>query len=648
MKSRAPSLRPATGGRRRGKQSRRRRTQVAPVKLALPRQTVLVAAIIIAVAAVYLPALRGDFVWDDFLLITGNPLLQNFSGLREIWSGGRTADYFPLTNTVFWVEHHLFGANATGYHIVNILLQIANALLVWRLLKRLNIPGAWLTGLIFGIHPIHVASVAWISELKNLLAMFFVLLSVLCFLDSRGGSDQLDRPSGSARPAVAPYQYAASLVFFALALLSKTQVVFLPVVLLLCAWWRDKQPASLVGFAVRCEPLGSARTGVLALPKAAIKVWPFFGLAIVFGLVTMWFQNRGIGEEEIVIGSLPRRVVNAAMAIWWYAGHLFVPVRLMAIYPKWRFDSPSVLEWLPLIALIGVLLALWHWRNRGTRGAFFAVACFVVALLPVLGLVRMAYVRSGTLVADHLQYFADIPLLALFSAGVAYAWHQRQRTIQIATATIVTLLVGAMGTYAFDRADVYRNEETLWRDNLSKNSDAWQAHIMMAQRRFKQERYAEAAYHAGRAAELKPELADIHNQLGLAYCRLERFEEGIAEYRTALQLKEAKPSTASSAGVAKVRANLANALAITANHLSESPHTIPEEAMRRYDEAIRQYEEALALDPQQPAIHRNLGMLLAQLGRYDEAIPHLRTTLQMVPNEPAARETLDAIEATRH
>jgi Flp pilus assembly protein TadD len=259
----------------------------------------------------------------------------------------------------------------------------------------------------------------------------------------------------------------------------------------------------------------------------------------------------------------------------------------------------------------------------------------------------MAYVRSGTLVADHLQYFADVPLLALFSAGVAYAWNHRQRATKIATAAVVTLLVGAIGTYAFDRAEVYRNEETLWQDNLSKNPDAWQAHIMMAQRRFKQERYAEAAYHARRAAELKPELADIHNQLGLAYCRLERFEDGIAEYRKALQLKEAKPSTARSAGVAKIRANLANALAITANHLSESAPTIPEEAMRRYDEAIRQYEEALEIDPQQPAIHRNLGMLLAHLGRYDEAIPHLRATLQMVPNEPVARETLDAIEARR-
>ena len=232
------------------------------------------------------------------------------------------------------------------------------------------------------------------------------------------------------------------------------------------------------------------------------------------------------------------------------------------------------------------------------------------------------------------------------SAGLAHLWRQRQRATKIAAAAIVTLLVGAMGTYAFSRAKVYRNEETLWQDNLSKNPDAWQAHIQIAQCRFDQERYAEAAYHSRRAAELKPELADIHNLLGLAYCRLERFNEGIAEYRTALQLKEAKPSTARNASVAKIRTNLANALTITANRLSESA-PIPEEAKRRYEEAIRQYEAALERDPQQPAIHRNLGMLLIKLGRYDEAIPHLRATLQIVPNEPVARELLDAIEASR-
>src|SRR5437660_967288 len=313
------------------------------------RRLVAAAAIIVgAVLLVYLPALRAGFVWDDEQLITSNPLLRTFSGLIEIWSGGRTADYFPITNTAFWIEYHLFGDNPLGYHALNILLQAADAVLVWLVLRRLQTPGAWFAGLIFGIHPIHVESVAWISELKNVLAMFFVLVSIFCFL----ATEEKRLPGAFT-------EYIASLVFFLLALLSKTQAVFLPVVLLLCAWWRGWLSETAKSMSFRRE---------------VIRTFPFFLIAAVFSLVTIWFQNRGIGDEEIVIGSLIRRLANAGMAVWWYAGKVFVPVRLMSIYPKWRFDAPQLLEWVPLIALLSLLAIFWLWRNRGTRGAFFALA----------------------------------------------------------------------------------------------------------------------------------------------------------------------------------------------------------------------------------------------------------------------------------
>jgi tetratricopeptide (TPR) repeat protein len=576
--------------------------------------TAQMAAILVAVALVYLPALRAGFVWDDEQLLTRNPLLRTFSGLVEIWSGGRTADYFPITNTLFWIELHLFGLNPTGYHAVSIVFQAANALLLWLVLSRLRIPGAWLAGLIFGIHPVHAESVAWISELKNLLAMFFALLSIFCFFQG----DEKNR-FFSGRLA-----YVASLVLFSLALLSKTQVVFLPVALLLCAWWRSDHKTA-----------ASSR-------REIIRTWPFFLMAAVFGLVTIWFQNRGIGEEEIVTGSLARRLVNAGMAVWWYAGKVFAPVRLMSIYPAWHFDSPRLLEWLPLAGLIVLVAVLWRRRNGGARGAFFALSFFIAALLPVLGFVRMAYLRSGTLVADHFQYFADASLISLFSAGVQVISRSARREIKIATVGLSVLLLGAMGSYTWRRAEVFRDEETLWHDNLSKNPDPWQAHVRLGQRLLREEKYADAAEHLERAVGLKPQLPENRNLLGLAYCRLNRFEEGISQYREALQ--EARLSAADKSGVATIRTNLANALTLTANNLTDSTSLISGEAMQRYEEAIREYEKALELEPQQPAIHRNLGMLLAKLGRYDEAVMHLRATLQIVPDEPAARETLDAIE----
>ena len=323
------------------------------------------AAIILAVALPYLPALRGGFVWDDEPLITANPLLRTRSGLAEIWSGSRIADYFPVTNTVFWIEHHLFGVNATGYHALNILLQAANALLLWRVLRRLQIPGAFLAGLIFAIHPIHAESVVWISELKNTLSMFFFLISALFFFEIE---DQRVVSSGVA--------YGASLIAFLLALLSKTQVVFLPVALLLCAWWRN-------------SPVDSKRQGKSkGFQREIVRTVPFFLIAIVFGLITIWFQNRAIGEEEIILGPFTRRLTNAGLAIWWYAKQVFAPVRLMAVYPAWRFDAPALVDWLPLMALIGALLLFWR---RNYRGLLFAFAYFIVALLPVIGTVRMLY-----------------------------------------------------------------------------------------------------------------------------------------------------------------------------------------------------------------------------------------------------------------
>ena len=200
-----------------------------------------IAVIIIATLIVYLPSLHGDFVWDDELLITRNPLLQTWSGLGEIWSFGRTADYFPLTNTIFWIEWHLFGTATAGYHWMNIVLQIADALLLWRLLTRLGVSGAWLAGLIFAVHPVHAESVAWISELKNVLSMFWALVSVLLFLRFV-----------DCRTAYPRTTYVFSLVSFVLALLAKTQVVFLPdrdVSVSLVAGFRNRASNGLA----RCE-----------------------------------------------------------------------------------------------------------------------------------------------------------------------------------------------------------------------------------------------------------------------------------------------------------------------------------------------------------------------------------------------------------
>jgi len=178
-----------------------------------------VALIFLLAFAVYWPALRGQFVWDDLLLVDKNPLVKGEAGLRSIWF---QAD-FPLTTLAFWVQWLMWGKNPAGYHIVNVLLHALNAVLVWRVLARLRIPGAWIAGMIFAAHPVCVASVAWISELKNTLSLGFFLLSFWFYL-------KFDRQTVDGKVNQgANLWYWLSLAAFLLALLSKTSTVMLPV-----------------------------------------------------------------------------------------------------------------------------------------------------------------------------------------------------------------------------------------------------------------------------------------------------------------------------------------------------------------------------------------------------------------------------------
>ncbi|HEV2095679.1 MAG TPA: tetratricopeptide repeat protein [Chthoniobacterales bacterium] len=580
------------------------------------------AVIVAAVVIIYIPAMRAGFVWDDEPLVTKNPLLRSVAGLGEIWAGGRIADYFPLTNNLFWLEYQAFGLNAAGYHIVNVLLQAADAVLIWVVLRRLGAPGAWLAALIFGIHPVHVESVAWISELKNTLSMLFFGLAILAWLEFEAEAPRRLRP---------PVAYGVALLCFLCACLAKTQVVVLPALLLLWAWWRAPAERHARSQFVRRELL---------------RTLPFFALAAVLSLVTIWFQRRGLGGEQVIVGSFARRLANAAAAVWWYLCKVFAPISLTTVYRPWRFDAPSVASFAPLLALCTamVTLAAASRRRRLPRAVLAALAYFVLMLLPVLGFFAMAYARSGTIVADHFQYFSDISMIALFCAALSWASKMESPRLRFGVHAVVVLVVTSAGAYSYERAGVYRDEETLWRDNFAKNPDTWQGHNRIGQIRFDAGKFADAAEHFQRAAKLKPGIADNHNALGLALCRLGQFNEGIAEYQKALAQKAGHSNA--DAGAATIHMNLANALAFLANNAADAG----DESWRttaRYEGAIREYEVVLALTPRSAAAHRNLGIVFARTGRIEEAVRHLRIVLELAPNEPLAREALKAIEEQR-
>ncbi len=201
------------------------------------------ALIAVVVVIAYWPAHHGGFVLDDELLLVHNPMIKAHDGLYRYWLTKEALDYWPITNTTFWLEWRLWGMNTTGYHATNLILHIIDSLLIWLILKRLAIPWPWLAAMLFAVHPINVESVAWISQRKNVLALLFFLLSILWWLNAEDERKALDesrkhKAKKTSRRSHFLLWYSVSLLAFVLAMLSKGSVAILPAVLLLIIWWQ--------------------------------------------------------------------------------------------------------------------------------------------------------------------------------------------------------------------------------------------------------------------------------------------------------------------------------------------------------------------------------------------------------------------------
>jgi hypothetical protein len=242
------------------------------------------------------------FVWDDDLRVTENATLRSLDGLRRIWlEVGANKQYYPLVFSSFWVEYQLWGANPVGYHLVNLALHAAASVLFWRVLLALGVPGAWLAAAMFALHPVHVESVAWISERKNLLSGVLYLASALAWL-RHAEADERGEPRASRL-------YAASLALFLCALLAKTVACTLPAALLLTLWWKRGRVAG----------------------RDALTLLPFFALGIGLGLVTVWLERSEVGASGAAWDlSFPERFLIAGRAVWFYLGKLVWPAPLIS------------------------------------------------------------------------------------------------------------------------------------------------------------------------------------------------------------------------------------------------------------------------------------------------------------------------------
>ncbi|MGA3179360.1 MAG: tetratricopeptide repeat protein [Verrucomicrobiota bacterium] len=573
-----------------------------------------------ATIAAYQPAWRAGFIWDDDKYVTGNPLLTAPDGLRRIWfSLDSPSQYFPLTYTAFYLERALWGLHPVGYHCVNILLHASNALLAWRLLARLRVPGAWLAAALFALHPVQVESVAWITERKNLLMAFFFLLSLLSwtrFLDEK-----------TRRPWVS---YTLALVSYALALSAKTTACTLPAALLLVLWLQKM-------------PVSWRRLGQIA---------PFVAMGLAMGLLTVWWEryHQGTQGKLFDIGPLERLLI-ASRAAWFYAGKLLWPENLTFSYPRWTISASAPQAYIWLLATAALGMAIWRVRRWTGRGLEVAALFFGATLSPVLGFI-MLYTFVYSFVADHYQYLACLGPLALAAAGIQWGFARRTWQTPALRLLFCAALLAALGALTWRQCGLYADAETLWRTTLARNPGCWMAYDNLGVTLFKKGHPEEALAQYRKAFEINPADKDLRNNMGAALFQTGQKEEAIAQYRQALELDPNNAEARNNLAVAlfdkgakeEAIAQYRKALQIKPDY-AEARNNLGVALFDKggKEEALAQYRRALEIDPQSAKADYNLGCALASEGQLDKAISHFRRAAKNQPGYANAYSSLGLV-----
>ena len=523
---------------------------------------------------IYQPAWHGGFIWDDDRYVTNNYLLIAPDGLRRIWfSLDAPSQYFPLAYTVLGIERWLWDLNSTGYHWVSISLHVANALLVWWILARLKVPGAWLAGTIFAFHPLQVESVAWISELKNVLMGLFFLLALSTWIE------YVDATSGRRR-----FVYFLALGFYLPALLAKSTACTLPAALLLILWLKEK-------------PIGR---------RELLEIAPFIVAAVGVGLVAVWWEKYHQGTRTLVSLGPIERLLIASRAIWFYLGKILWPLNLTFIYPQWRIDPANPIGYLWLIATASAAWLIFYLRRFFGRSVEVAALFFLTTLGPLLGF-TMLYTFRFTFVADHYQYLACIGPIALAAAGLARIGGSRRNLHWLVVAVAGTILT-VLSLLTWHQAAMYRDLETLWRTTIARNPGCWMAYNNLGVVQSEKGDIEGAIEKYQQSLRLNPDYPEARYNLGSAFLQQGQTDEAIRQCELALQLLPKEPDA---------HIVLGNAFL----------------AKEDVDRAIREYAEALAVRPDDYIGHYNLAMALQQKGETERAAREYEKARALKPRE---------------
>jgi tetratricopeptide (TPR) repeat protein len=554
-----------------------------------PHPAWIALALVAAAFVAYLPALHAQYIWDDEAYVTGNETLRTPGGLLKIWlEPWATPQYYPLVHTSFWIEYRLWQLDPAGYHAVNIAIHALNGILVLLLLRRLQVPGAALAAALFTLHPVHVESVAWVTERKNVLSAFFYLAAMLVYLRFRPVGERAVGARGkeAARPRGegSAVLYGIAFLLFVAALLSKTVTASLPGALLVIVWWKE---------------------GRLTV-RDVLRLVPFFLLGLAAGISTAWLEKHRVGaygDDWTLTGA--QRLLIAGRAVWFYLGKLLWPHPLVFIYPRWELDVHSALQWAFPVAAVVLLGVLFAFRGRIGRGPLAAALFFGGTLVPALGFFDV-YPMRYSFVADHFQYLASLGVLTLVVAAATWAvsehWPGRVREARAGAA----LWLLALGTVTYVECHHYHDYETLWIDTLAKNTRCWMAYNNLGLLYEKRGQMDKAIEQYQRALSGKPDSADAHTNLGNVLLGLGRRAEALPHLREAVRLSPDSPEAWNNLGGG-----------------------LTEEGQAK--EALECYRKAAALDPDDGRLRLNYGSALTLAGDLEAAVVELRAAGRRLP-----------------
>ncbi len=588
--------------------------------------------LLLAVALVFGRTVGHDFVnFDDNQYVYENPQLMHgltAEGVAWTFTATRCNNWHPLTWLSYLLDYQLYGLKPWGYHLTNVLLHAATAILLFLVLWRMTgdlWPSAFVAA-VFAIHPLRVESVAWVSERKDVLSGLFFMLTLAAYL-------------GYVRRPFSPLRYLTVIAAFALGLMAKPMLVTLPFVLLLLDYWPLRrmalplrplslwervrvraahQKTSALDASCHTQPSppaplrapteGWSGEGSVSAPwRLLVEKLPLFVLSVASCVVTPLCQGEALQSVERF--SLLSRTANALTSYVAYVGQLFYPAGLVVFYTHPESNLPAWKVAGALLLLAGITagaVALWRRWPWLLVGWFW----YLGMLVPVIGLVQVGHQSM----ADRYTYLPQIGLVIAVAWGVARlvgSWPQRAW----ACGVLAALVLAALMACAWRQTSYWHDSGTLWTRSLDFNANNVIAQNNLGVFLHDQGRDDEALPHYRRALEIAPDYADAHNNLGFVLAKRGSIAEALDHYQAALLLRPNYP---------EAHTNLGRVLA--------------ERGMADY--AIAEYRLALEFKPDHAEAHKNLGLALVERGQIEEGIAHCRRAVAIKPDDPEAHNNL--------